>query len=85
MTDNEVPPPEEDDFPKWFDDQRAKKEDKNWDQEGKLRGQEEANHLWWLRAYGALIIFFLSFSQLFFSPRWRHGPLTTYYQSIGIG
>lgn len=66
MSDNEVPPPEEDDFPKWFDDQRAKKEDQNWDHEGKLRGQEETNHLWWLRAYGVLIILFLVVFALLF-------------------
>jgi|AntRauTorcE11898_2_1112593.scaffolds.fasta_scaffold01106_15 hypothetical protein len=59
MTDREVPPPDEELIPKWFDDSKAKKEDQNWDKEGKLKGQQETNHLWWLRAYGVLIVLFL--------------------------
>jgi len=61
-----VPPPEDDDLPKWFGDQKARKEDQNWDKEGKLKGQEETNHLWWLRAYGTLIILFLVVFALLF-------------------
>lgn len=66
MKDKEVPPPEDEGLPKWFGDQKAKKEDQNWDQEGKLKGQEETNHLWWLRAYGTLIVLFLVVFALLF-------------------
>lgn len=65
MSDREVPPPD-DDFPKWFDDPSASREVRNWDNEGILKGQEEVNHLWWLRAYGFLVIvFLLVFAALF--------------------
>lgn len=66
MSETEVPPPEYEAVPKWYGDLRAAQEDKNWDKEGKLRGQEETNHLWWLTAYGiAVVVFLVVFSALF--------------------
>jgi hypothetical protein len=43
-TDKAVPPPPSD-FPLWVGDKKAREEEKNWDKEGFLRGQEEKNHL----------------------------------------
>ena len=57
-TENTVPPPPNDP-PPWLGDFKAKLEEKNWDEEGKLRGQEEANHLLWLKAYGLVVTLFL--------------------------
>lgn len=60
------PPPDNKSLPSWAGDSDAKSEEKNWDNEGILRGQEEKNHLWWLRAYGVLmIVLILVFAFLF--------------------
>lgn len=57
-TDNRVPPPPSN-LPTWLGDSKARAEEKNWDKEGKLRGQEEKNHLIWLRVYGWVVVAFL--------------------------
>ncbi len=64
-TDNSVPPPPNN-LPAWLGDSEARAEEKNWDKEGKLRGQEERNQLLWLKAYGWIVIIFLLFFALLF-------------------
>lgn len=64
-TNNTVPPPPND-FPSWLGDVQARAEERNWDKEGKLRGQEERNHLLWLKCYGFVILLFLLFFTLLF-------------------
>lgn len=63
---NQVPPAPQSDTPRWIGYQQAKAEERNWDKEGKLRGQEENNHLLWLKAYGRLVALFLIFFALLF-------------------
>lgn len=58
------PPPTN--FPAWQVESQARAEEENWDREGKLRGQEERNHLLWLRVYGAVPVVFLAFFTLLF-------------------
>ena len=67
-TDKTVPPPPPPiESSAWFSDyNKAKEEEANWDKEGKLRGQEEKNHLRWLQAYGYVVIVFLFFFALLF-------------------
>ena len=54
-----VPPPLDD--PHWSNDKKAAAEERNWDQENKLKGQKEKNSLLFLKVYGlvppALVIF----------------------------
>ncbi|MEX1035964.1 MAG: hypothetical protein WDZ54_08410 [Sneathiella sp.] len=50
-----VPPPPED-LPGWSEDKQARLEEKNWDNEDKLRGQKVANDIIWLKVYGLLIV-----------------------------
>lgn len=64
-TDNTVPPPPSD-LPAWLGDLKATAEERNWDKEGKLRGQEEWNHLLWLKGYGVVVFLFLLFFALLF-------------------
>ena len=59
-----VPPPNNP--PAWLGDPQARAEERNWDKEGKLRGQEEKNHLLWLKAYGVVVLLFLSFFAILF-------------------
>ena len=56
MASKPVPPPDSGEPPSWANDLLAKAEEKNWDKEGKLRGQKEKNDLLWLKAYGIVII-----------------------------
>ena len=64
-TRNEVPPPPSN-LPSWIGDFQARAEEKNWDKEGRLRGQEERNHLLWLKGYGAVVfVFLICFALLF--------------------
>jgi len=61
-----VPPPENPPKPKWQSDQKALAEVGNWDNEGILRGQEEKNHLLWLKLYGFVTLAFLGTFTLLF-------------------
>jgi len=45
--------------PTWAVDLKGRSESANWDQEGKLRGQEEKNQLLWLKGYGWVVMSFL--------------------------
>jgi hypothetical protein len=64
MTD--VPPPEDPDvFYPWAA-MDAKREERDWNHESQLRGQETANQVWFLRAYGvAIVLFLVVFAVLF--------------------
>jgi hypothetical protein len=64
-TDYKVPPPPGN-LPAWSGDLKATAEEKNWDKEGKLRGQEERNHLLWLSGYGFVVFLFLLVFALLF-------------------
>ena len=89
-TKHKVPPPPSD-LPSWIVDPEAKAEEKNWDKEGRLRGQEERNHLLWLKGYGFVIIiflFFLAFLSSWLSCSWVRLPLglhTTFYRIVITG
>lgn len=62
----DVPPPEDPDvfFPWAALD--AKREEREWEHETALRGQETKNQVWFLKAYGIALVIFLSvFAALF--------------------
>lgn len=67
MSTKKVPPPSADATLRWAShSSSAKAEEKNWDNEGILRGQEEKNQLLILKAYGWIVcIFLLVFALLF--------------------
>lgn len=52
MTD--VPPPEDPDVFYPWEAMDAKREERDWNHESQLRGQETKNQVWFLKAYGML-------------------------------
>ena len=55
-TDGVPPPPDLSTAPKWLQDQKAQKEEANWDNEDALRGQKVKNDLLWLKCYGFVVV-----------------------------
>ena len=53
-----VPPPPHGaaDRPSWASSGLASNEEKNWDNEHKLKGQRQSNDLLWLKSYGLLVV-----------------------------
>lgn len=49
---DKIPPLEDGELPRWANDVRARKEEKNFPDEGDLRGQEDKNRLWALSTIG---------------------------------
>jgi len=65
-TDGVPPPPDLSAAPKWLQDQKAQKEEANWDNEDALRGQRVKNDLLWLKCYGWVVVAItLAFAGLF--------------------
>ena len=68
MREIQVPePPIEGDTPRWAADSKAVSEEKNWDDEGLLKGQEIKNNLLWLKTYGWLVVGVTVFLTLMFT------------------
>jgi hypothetical protein len=64
MTD--VPPPDDPQVSYPWAAWDAKREERDWDHESLLRGQETTNQVWFLKAYGiALVVFLFVFAILF--------------------
>lgn len=64
MTD--VPPPEDPNVFYPWEAMDAKREERDWNHESELRGQETKNQVWFLKAYGfALVLFLAVFAILF--------------------
>jgi hypothetical protein len=62
----DVPPPEVPDVSFPWAALDAKREEREWEHETALRGQETKNQVWFLRAYGiALVVFLIVFAVLF--------------------
>lgn len=63
-----VPPPPEgfQNRPSWVSDDRAKKEEENWDDEAALRGQVLKNDLLWSKLYGVIVAGLMIFFTLIF-------------------
>ena len=65
MTDDKIPPPDDDEFA-WLDLDQAELEEKLWPHEDKLRGQETTNKLWALKAIGFVVfVMIIAFALLF--------------------
>lgn len=56
MTENPVPPPDHQEPPAWFKDQRAQKEERYYPDEDRLSGQRRKNDLLWLGVYGFMVV-----------------------------
>ncbi len=64
--DKEIPNPSDEQDPSWLVDEQAKLEQENWNNEDKLKGQEETNKLWQLKVLGWIIpAMMISFATIF--------------------
>jgi hypothetical protein len=61
-----VPPPDDPDVIYPWAALDAKREERDWEHESQLRGQETRNQVWFLWAYGIAIVIFLSVFALLF-------------------
>lgn len=69
MSEAGIPAPTESDRqpPKWADVSQAKAEEKNWDDENRLKGVKLGNDILWHRVYGWIVAFMMCFLTLVFA------------------
>ena len=77
-----VPPPPDD--PHWSNDKKAAAEERNWDQENKLKGQKQRNYLLFLRVYGwippvLVMLLAVAFLASFSSWLWHYITPTSWH------